>query len=49
MLWRMVIVSSPIKTSFTTSRTILCRSVILRVSAAPRRAVEERNEGFRQA
>ena len=30
-------VSSPIRTSFTTSRTILCRSVILSVSAAPRR------------
>ena len=37
MLWRIVMVSSPIRTSFTTNLTILCRSVILSVSAAPRR------------
>jgi uncharacterized protein (TIGR03435 family) len=35
MLWRMVMVSSPIRTSFTTSLTIRWRSVILSVSAAP--------------
>jgi hypothetical protein len=35
MLWRMVMVSSPIRTSFTTSRTMRWRSVILSVSAAP--------------
>jgi hypothetical protein len=37
MLWRIVMVSSPIKKSFTTSRSIRLRSLILSVSAAPRR------------
>jgi len=37
MLWRIVMVSSPIRTSLTTSRTILCRSMTSSVSAALRR------------
>ena len=41
MQWRITIVSSPTSTSFTTSRTMRCRSVMSSVVAAARSRVKK--------
>jgi hypothetical protein len=49
MLWRMVMVSSPTRTSLTTSRTMRWRSMTLSVSAGTTQPGKEGCEGLGQA